>query len=327
MFRSILVPLDGSDYSAEALPLAETLLRLNYGRLELVMVHVPIPVWYTPEGGVGDMTAFEELAKERELEYLHRTAKRLSQAGLSVNSTLLVGEVSEAIVRFVKERGIDLVVMTTHARKGIPRLWLGSVADRLIRSLHIPVLVNHPAHTGMTPPTLRRILVPLDGSRLAESVLEQAKTIARLAGAELLLVTVVEPISASLPPMQYPTEIPLETIGKREELGRNYLHKMEAQLEAEGFRVQARVVVGRKVSRQIIAVAREEHCDMIVIATHGLGGFDRLVLGSVADQVVRGSSQIPFLVLRPAVDPDELVNATGNASRVETNVPACEVRL
>ena len=322
-FRSILVPLDGSDYAVQALPLAERLARQTGAALHLVLVHQATPAWYIPGAAFPAMVDIEDEARCREQQYIESVAAR-SSAGtpLSVTSTILDGDISTVICQFVKDKKVDLVVMTTHGRSGLSRFWLGSVADKLMRSLDIPVLITHPVHDGdITHAGIRRILVPLDGSGLAESILEQARTIARLADAELILGMVVEPIPVLLPPMQYPLAPPQDEEAREIE-GRLYLHAVGGRLLAEGFQSRIKVVRGRNAARQILQLAAREHCDLIVIATHGAGGLDRIIMGSVADQVVRGSA-VPVLVLRPAGDPD-LERAKTDAAAEPPEV-ACSV--
>ncbi len=235
MFRSILVPLDGSDYSAQALPLAEQLAGLTQGRLDLVMVHQPPPVWYTPEAGVGDLSGFDEEARGRELRYLKGIEAELAgNSGLRVTTTLLDGEVSSAIGHFADQRGVDVVVMMTHARSGLSRLWLGSVADKLIRLLHIPVLVAHPDRARPRAVALRRIFVALDGSDVAASVLDHARMMAQLAGAEIVLGTVVEPVPAFLPPYEYPMPSAIDSNERRELHAREYLLMVQEYLRSFG---------------------------------------------------------------------------------------------
>jgi nucleotide-binding universal stress UspA family protein len=146
----------------------------------------------------------------------------------------------------------------------------------------------------------RRILVPLDGSGLAESVLDEVRTLALAARPKVFLTTVVQTMLPSIMPWAGPTELYLESSEQREQLARKYLDDVRAQLAAEGFQVDARIASGSKVAREILRVAELERCDLVAIATHGAGGLDRVMFGSVTDQVVR-HSHVPVLVIRPAM--------------------------
>jgi nucleotide-binding universal stress UspA family protein len=283
-FTSILVPLDGSTSAERALPVAEHLAELTLSKLEVVMVHQPAPLWYVPESGAG-FTGFDHAVRRRELVYLERVAGRFSTGTrLSADSTLLDGDVVREIDEFVQHHSVDLVVMTTQSRAGLSRLWQGSVADGLVRSLQIPVLVIHPARDAtVRPPAIRRILVPLDGSAASASILHHAKDLARLTSAVIVPAMIVTP----------------ERTGTQEQRGRMYLDQAQRLLEAEGFRTESRLITGRHVSRSIVTLATDEHCDMIMLTTHGSGGLPRAVRGSVADAVIRGTT-VPVWIQRPA---------------------------
>ncbi|MGE0352976.1 MAG: universal stress protein [Gemmatimonadales bacterium] len=304
-YQTILVPLDGSEFAEQALPLAERLARQTGANLHLLMVHVPIPGWYTAAEVAALSPTLEQEARQREELYLDGVASRLKrERGVPVSCSLLEGNVAAALSEYAVTIGADLVVMTTHGRSGLDRVWLGSIADKLIRRLTIPLLLVRPDETGKgVSPLLQRILVPMDGSALAESVLEKARAVARLTGAEFILGMIVEPVPVLLPTFPYPVEVSTESPEHRELAARRYLEKIKAQLRGEGFKVRTRVVLGDKAAKQIVEIAEEEKCDLIAIATHGAGGLDRLMFGSVTDRVVR-SSQIPILVLHPAGNPD-----------------------
>jgi nucleotide-binding universal stress UspA family protein len=287
-FTSILVPLDGSSYAEQALPLAEYLAELTLSKLDVVMIHQPAPLWYVPESGVG-FTGFDHAVRRKELVYLERVAGRFTAGtSLPAQSTLLDGDVVRAIDEFVQHHSIDLVVMTTHSRTGLSRLWQGSVADSLVRSLSIPVLVIHPARdASLRPPAIRRILVPLDGSARSASILHRAKHLAKLTSAVIVPAMIVTPART----------------GAHELRGRRYLDQVQRELEAEGFRTESRLIAGRHVSRSIVKLAADEHCDMIMLSTHGPSVLRRAIRGSVVDEVIRGTT-VPVLIQRPTRSAD-----------------------
>ncbi|HEV8124424.1 MAG TPA: universal stress protein [Gemmatimonadales bacterium] len=302
-FRSILVPLDGSTYSVQALALAEQFARKAGATVHLVLVHQRAPTWFNPPEVPVDMAAFDDAALQREVDYLAGVARRFAaNSGLPVKHRVLDGDVPSAIEEFSMAQGVDLVVMTTHGHTGITRLWLGSTADKLIRRLRIPVLVVRPVQdAAIVPPRIRRILVPLDGSRLSASILDQAGALARSHAAELVLAMIVEPLPPMVPPVPYPLSLPPVSEEARILEDQRYLDAVRIRMEDEGLQVETRVLMGRKVAKQITEVAIRESCDLIAMATHGAGGLDRLLMGSVTDQVVRRAS-IPVLVLRPPTD-------------------------
>ena len=299
-FRSILVPIDGSSYSMQALPLAEAFAKMSDAIVHVVMVHQPGPMWFNAPEFPVDMGALDAAAWNRETACLEGDAQRFAaSSGLRVRHGLLEGDVHSAIEAFVKAQSVDLVVMTSHGRSGLTRLWLGRTADKLVRHLPVPVLVVRPVpDRAIVAPRLRRILVPLDGSSLSAAILGHAKAVARTHGAELVLATIVQPIPVLVPPVPYPLGVPPLADEVRMLEDQRYLEAVRNRLRVEGLRVESRVLKSPKVGRGIVELGTKEECDLIMMATHGAGGLDRLLLGSVTDQVIRRSS-IPVLVLRP----------------------------
>src|SRR5262245_3693054 len=156
MLKSILVPLDGSSASEQALPLAVSLARKANACLRLVTVRAPM----APFSGVAP--------PPKEQDYVDMIAWRIRQANhLSVFAAVLDGPIAETLSEHARSVGASLIVMTTHGRGPFSRFWLGSVTDQLLRNSPIPLLVVRP--TSNEAPVdrdwkPRSILVPLDGS-------------------------------------------------------------------------------------------------------------------------------------------------------------------
>jgi len=140
----------------------------------------------------------------------------------------------------------------------------------------------------------KKILVPLDGSELAECVLPHVKDIAAgCGGGQVVLLRVVEPLPAETPPA-----VDFEAVQRSgQKAAEEYLAKIKAQLSKEGLNVEGKVITGRAADA-IADFAQREKVDLVVIATHGRTGISRWVFGSVADRLIR-SSPAPVLVIRP----------------------------
>ena len=194
MYRSILVPLDGSAAAEQALPMALSLARRFAAALTIIHVHVPTWGVYG-EGGVYDALVDREI-REGMRAYLDGIVERISTGtDISLSSAVLEGLVPGAIKRHATESDVDLVVMTTQGRGPVARFWLGSVADRLVRQLTIPILFVRPqeGEVDLTQePKLGRMLIPLDGSELAEQILDPATALAAATNAEVTLLRVVQ---------------------------------------------------------------------------------------------------------------------------------------
>ncbi len=296
MSHTILVPLDGSTFGEAALPMAITLTKRWPARLHLVTVEEPlIPI---PDVDFTDLTTVGRWAQG----YLDDVGARVrDQGGIEAEVTVGSGTVRQAIQEVAREIDADLVVMSTHGRGPMTRMWLGSVADSLIRECDVPVFLVRPDEDGSpnfgTDVELGHVLIPLDGSPLAESVLERTFSLSRTWDARCTLLRLVShptaDISAYLPDTVRTVEWLVRT-GKH--AAEEYLAAVTARLKELGVEVESRVEVVSQVARGIIDQADELDTDWIAVTSHGHGGLTRVVLGSVADKVVRGATQ-PVLVV------------------------------
>jgi nucleotide-binding universal stress UspA family protein len=155
MYSQVLVPLDGSEVSERALPHAQNLAAAFGARVHLLQV-ISLSHEYEIYRGAGEggLTAMEysiEMAEQvtaarqtRAEEYLKATAARLEAHGIPVQTSVRQGSTLDNITNCVAENGIDLIVMSTHGRSGLPRFFIGSVTDRVIRFSHVPVLAIPP---------------------------------------------------------------------------------------------------------------------------------------------------------------------------------------
>jgi nucleotide-binding universal stress UspA family protein len=293
----ILVPLDGSDLAERAVPVAAHLARGAGADLRLLHVHVPITAEPIHVDGLPVIDErMHSLRREHEQAYLDGASHRLAP-DVAVAAALLDGPVTTAITEYAQRNGAGLIVMATHGRGGLERAWLGSVADEMVRVSPIPLLLV-PPEPGHVPGPFRRILVSLDGSALAEAILEHAVRLARVEPeAEMVLLDVLQPLASAawVPPT---AALHAENLRAREERARDYLESIGRRLEGAGLRVRSRVEVAANVASTILEIARGEGADVVALATHGRSGLVRLALGSVADKLVRGS-RTPVLLFRP----------------------------
>jgi nucleotide-binding universal stress UspA family protein len=294
----ILVPLDGSELAESALPFAAELARRSGAPLELVHVHVPI----SPEPiHVEGLPVIDEHMRSRrrdhERAYLERMRERLGP-DVTASAVLLDGPVAASLAAHARARGTWLIVLTTHGRGGLERIWLGSVADELTRVSPVPVLLVRPEHSAAAA-RIGRILVPLDGSKRSEAILEHAAGLARYADAELVLFEAVQPVGAAVWLPAGELSVPADDLLQRQqETARASLEEAARPLAAAGLRVRTRLEVARSVAGAILAAADAEPAGLVALATHGRSGLARAALGSVADKVVR-ASRTPVLLFRP----------------------------
>ena len=309
--RSILVPLDGSDFAEHALPTAVGLARRHGATLHVVCVHVPIAGAYG-EHAVPYDEGLDRALMTRARDYVEGVGTLLAVAGMQASSILLDGPIPIAIARHATEVEADLIVMTTQGRGPLARLWLGSVSDELVRQINVPILLVRPADAApdfSREPLVRRVLIPLDGSPLAERVLEPVLALGAGTQPEYTLLRVTTPMAElSYGPAGGKITGLHESLKQLQELDQaeskgahEYLERLAQALRARSFNVQTRVITHDRPATAILDDASVNGADLIALATHGRGGLKRLLLGSVADKVLRGADRA-VLVYRP-VDP------------------------
>lgn len=312
MIRSILVPLDGSTFGEHALPLAISMARRLNASLNLIHVHSFMDATYA-ELQVFDNTLDQQL-RITERDYLRAIQKKV-QDRVSVPVTVrnVEGDVATVIREQAESLRSTWVVMTTHARGPMGRFWLGSVADELVRSLPIPLILVHPGEgqPDLTQePAIRHMLIPLDGTPLAEQIFEPALALGQAMQSDYTLLRVVTPVYAT-PLAGEPTIFSSFALDLRERLEQThaalkkdastYLDKVAevVRRRTEGAPVKTCVALDEQPGVAILDSAKPP-IDMIAIETHGRGGLSRLLMGSVADKVIRGS-KLPILVHKPTI--------------------------
>ncbi|HJR51344.1 MAG TPA: universal stress protein [Gemmatimonadales bacterium] len=291
MTQRIMVPLDGSTFAEAALPIAFELARRHGSTVHLVRVHEPPTPVAGPEG-----PAMYDPAIDQELELKGRRYLGVMLAWTDGDdraqavTAYLHGPVTECLSTYVRDEAIDLVIMATHARGGVSRALLGSVADGLVRQSLAPVLLVRPGQRASpapdTAPVFRRVLLPVDGGPADDRMIEYAVTVTGAPGVEYTLLRVVTTgggtVRAALPHRG-------EDPGSRVQRAtvQSTLGTKAQELVARGLTVRPQVVVDNDVAEGILRYATVNGFDLVAMATRSRGGFERLLLGSVADQVLR----------------------------------------
>lgn len=292
MLQNILLPLDGSPLAELALSYATTLARRSGASIVLVQAVQA----HTPPGV--DQTDAELEVMGRAQTYLQSIAARLDAEHVRAAAHVYYDDAAHAILDAAERQSADLIVMSTHGRTGIGRMLYGSVADLVLRHATVPVFLVPSGAAGA--PTLEKppvsLLVPLDGSQLAEEALKSAELLPLDRDTKVTLLRVVEPPVYPLYGEGY-AYIPYDEDAEVAD-ARRYVQEQATRLQASGRIAEGKVAVGQP-SVVIAATARELHPDLIVMATHGHGGLSRLILGSVATSTLRQAT-IPILLTRPA---------------------------
>jgi nucleotide-binding universal stress UspA family protein len=302
MYRSLLVPLDGSAFAEQALRVAADIAARAKATLHLVLVHQASSVVAGPGEPVVLDPAIDQKLRVEEHGYLDSVHELVGRGdAVKVVTQVVEGPVAESVAAYAHDHAVDLVVMTTHGRGVFSRFWLGSVADRLVRQLEQPLLLLRPEPSGAAPalPALRKVLLLLDGSPHAEAMIEPAVQLAQTFAGELTLVRVVERLAPIWLPIPGVAPVPdSDAMPHRQLEATRYLHEVANRLRVRGLQVTTAVEIAPDPVSGIAEFAERERMDVIALATHGHGGPVRFLLGSVADKLVR-SATVPLLVWRP----------------------------
>lgn len=298
MYRTIMVPLDGSGFAEASLPVAVSLARRSGARLHLVAVHEPIPSFVYDE--------WESASREWTTDYLGRVVTRIGGAGVEVATALRTGSVVDTLEAESTACEAGLIVMATHGRGLLSRAWLGSVADAFVRHTARPVLLVRPGEEkgevdlGQDR-VFRNILIPLDGSSLSEDAKDHAVALGELYEAGYHLVRVVPfPTEVASSYLPYAVQVNQGVVEEAKIAAADYLESQAEALRAHGHRVTTSVQVDAQPGHGILRAAENEGCDLIAMATHGRTGLTRAILGSASDKVLRGT-HLPLLLHRPPV--------------------------
>lgn len=295
MFRTVMVPLDGSTFAEAALPLARAVVdRIDGATLRLVTVHEPVPTFAQAD--------WEASAREWSEHYLSEVTRRLGDSSRStIESAVLSGSVAVELEKAAEE-GVDLLVMATHGRGMLSRAWLGSVADHFVRHSPCPVLLARPrtsedeAPAPAEVPDIEHILVALDGSDFGETVLPQAERLAELFGASITLVQVIAyPLEIASPYLPHTVQMNQQVVEEAKAGAHTYLEGLAGPLREKGIDADAHVEVDTQAGHGILRAAEDTGVDLIAMATHARTGVKRTFLGSTADKVVRGAQRPVFL--------------------------------
>ncbi|MEZ4417689.1 MAG: universal stress protein [Gemmatimonadota bacterium] len=292
MPRRVTVPLDGSRFAEFALSHARALGGAG-AKLDLVsVIEAPSAVGFP---------GYEEVAARMLEEYYEALRSRLADARAEAEETVLSGAAAKRILEHVQDKGSEMVVLATHGRGPFSRAWLGSVADGVLRHAAVPVLLIRPHETDkadLAPaPLPKRIVVPLDGSELAERTVGLLESWGLTDGATLLLVRAVGfPHSVASPYLPHTIVENRQIVEEEKKRAESYIETYARKLNERGLKTEAAVVMAEFIAHAVLDHAKDTQADWIAMASHGRGGLERLLLGSVADKVVRGS-EIPVLVV------------------------------
>ncbi len=313
MFHHILVPLDGSPLAEQAVPVAARIARLTGGSLLLVQVVISPPDYGFPVPSMSQEGIDEQM--DSASAYLQALSASYQLAGIKIRTEVLFGLPAQNLLAFTDTAGINLIVLCSHGRTGFTRWVLGSVAHVLVHQCKLPVLVLRQDETPSLAPIGSggsfRTLVPLDGSSRAEVALRPAAYVTAAlaeAGQGVLHLSQVVKILPLTAEEGIVSELDEEALRD----ARTSLSQAERHVFPEGKDLQLSLIYSVELASDVAStlLTLAEHgktsedtkgippCDLIAISTHGRGGLERWVMGSVTERLLN-TTKLPMLIVRP----------------------------
>ena len=305
MFKQILVPLDGSTRAEQALPVAARLARASSGSIVLLRV-AKLPVDYG--GGFTQAPLLTEQIIETELDdadnYLKSVATSDTLTGITIKTEAMFGQPLQDILSVAESRRVDLIVICSHGRTGLMRWALGSVAQGLAHRSSVPLLV---LREGGPVPAFSRAdvnrplcaFVALDGSPFAETALVPAAN---------LVMALAAPNEGVLHLTQVVTDIGEEAQKGAKTYITGVTERLQQKLKGLNLSITWSLLRDGDVAGAIVDMAVHgegkaktegfDGCDLIAMSTHGRGGLERLMMGSITERVLH-ATRLPMLIVRP----------------------------
>ncbi len=310
MYSKVIVPLDGSELSEQALPYAELVAKSLSVPVELVQAYDILPTRILGVQGNQVIAQLDGGARQRAEASMEPAQQRLQSSGIAVSLTALRGPAAEIIM---SRAGIDpeaLVVMSTHGRGGISRWVMGSVADKVLHTIPNPMLLVRASVVGPASPetSVKSVVAPLDGSALSELAIPHAISMAAALSASITVLRVTPTMehyrhelmgtTAEMGGMvDWELDSADDLVAKDAEDVAAYLADVSNRMAIDhAHGVAAEHVTNGNIAQAIIDRASAQP-SLVVMTTHGRSGVGRMVLGSVTDRVIRHSNA-PVLVIR-----------------------------
>jgi nucleotide-binding universal stress UspA family protein len=295
MFRTILVPLDGSQLAEVVLPHANALAKAFDAALWLVRV-----IESTVEEETQPIDPLQWQITKREAEtYLENTAELLRINGVTTEYSILEGKTAGRIVEFAENQEIDLILLSSHGKSGLSRWNISSITRKIIQNAKRSTMIvraYESPDTGFERFHYHRMLVPLDGSLRAEYVLPIASTIARHHGAEMLMAHIV--FKPEMPRRKPLSDEDLQLIDRFIERNRQeatqYLEQIECQPPIE---CTTRLIISENVENSLHDLIESEQIDLVVMSAHGYSGNRRQPFGNVTTNFIEYGSS-PLLIVQ-----------------------------
>ncbi|HOW15696.1 universal stress protein [Methanosarcina sp.] len=307
--QKILIATDGSEASERAADFGIDTLKFEGAKVYAVYV--------IDTGSYGSVPVDKK--KFKKIEQLEETGhkatsyveKKAKAAGMEVESVVLQGNPAEEIVDFAEEERVDMIVVGSLGKSGIKRFMLGSVSEKVVRRAKIPVLV---VRGQKEEKPYKQILIAADCSKGTEKAVDFGIEIAKLNGAKVYAVHVIDPVFNDLMEEAWAEE----AYKQFKKIGREAVSHVEEKAKAAGVKVESVVLEGNP-AEEIVDFAEEQKVDMIVVGSLGKSGYEQFAIGSVSAKVLR-NAKVPVLIVHDIYEFVELFRRCQKSEEVLTPV-------
>ncbi len=302
MFDPILVPLDGSPLAECVLP-HSIAIASSFGA-EITLLRVLEKNQAGSSAQIFDLLNWQ-INKTKATLYLEKTKGRLEEARIRAQAAVLEGLVAEGITEYAQNKGMKLIILSSHGHTGLSKWGISSIAQKIILSAPTSVLVvrayQHDIRAGtfVDVPAYQRILVPLDGSQRAENVLPIVTQLAQFHKSEIHLVHVVQTpeMARQMPPLPEDIDLSNRVVARNQEEAGHYLEQMKTRSILEGIPVQAHLLTSANAAVALHQLAEQEHIDMVALSAHGYSGNQQWPYGGMVNNFIL-YSKVPLLIVQ-----------------------------
>ena len=302
MFKTILVPLDGSQLADCVLPHVVAIARPFDSEITLLRMLEKTQAGTSAQ--LFDLVNWQ-INKTRATLYLEKIKARIQREKTRVQTTVIEGLVADGITEYAHSHGIKLIVLSSHGRNGLTRWGISSITQKIIMSAQTSLLIVRAHQDGIHSdelserPLYRRILVPLDGSQRAENVLPIVTQLAQFHRSQIHLVQIIQTpeMARQMPPTREDVDLSNRIVSRNQEEAGRYLEQLKSRSFLEGLTIQIHLITSDNTAVALHQLVEQENIDMVALSAHGYSGIHQWPYGSMVNNFVQ-YGKIPLLVVQ-----------------------------
>ena len=302
MFKTILVPLDGSQLADCVLPHVVALARPFDSEITLLRMLEKTQAGTSAQ--LFDLVNWQ-INKTRATLYLEKIKAQIQREKTRVQTTVIEGLVADGITEYAHSHGIKLIVLSSHGRNGLTRWGISSITQKIIMSAQTSLLIVRAHQDGIHSdelserPLYRRILVPLDGSQRAENVLPIVTQLAQFHRSQIHLVQIIQTpeMARQMPPTREDVDLSNRIVSRNQEEAGRYLEQLKSRSFLEGLTIQIHLITSDNTAVALHQLVEQENIDMVALSAHGYSGIHQWPYGSMVNNFVQ-YGKVPLLVVQ-----------------------------